>query len=62
MPPNPGSESEIIPIWKPTQVVITAMVATGAEVESTRYASFCLDIFNLSQRSLDVLPTIRVLE
>ena len=56
------TESEIILIWKPIHVVITATVANGAEVESTIYASFSLDIPSLSQISREVFPTISVFE
>ena len=48
--------------WYPIQLENTATVATGAAVESTRYASFSRLIRCRSVTGLIALPTIRVFE
>ena len=53
--PSPISETSY-----PTQVEIGTSAATGAAVESTRYASFSRDTFSRSVIGRMVLPTTSV--
>ncbi len=54
------SPSAIREISYPTQVDTNMMLATGAEVESTTYASFSRDTRSRSVTGRMVLPTINV--